>query len=146
MGGCLLIAPVFTGERTRTVIFPKGKWYDFYTGEFVAENEKKEMNTELNKIPLYVKDGGIIPMVPYSKDSESQKQPLEIRHYGELQNEFMLYDDDGLTFNYENGEFSWTKLSAKSDTDGQLLGYTKRVRGRNYSFDKMNWKFMTKNN
>ena len=143
MGDCLLVAPVFTGEQSRTVIFPKGKWYDFYTGEFVAENEKIHIKAELDKIPLYVKDGGIIPLASYPVKNGELKQPLEIRHYGEADSEYLLYDDDGLTFNYEKGDFSWTKLSVKRDFNGRLKGSIKRDKGQNYSFAKMNWKFKT---
>jgi alpha-glucosidase (family GH31 glycosyl hydrolase) len=142
MGDCLLVASVFTGEEKRMVIFPKGKWYDFYTGEFVAENEKIEINAELDEIPLFVKDGGIIPLMQDSKKDNSKKQNLEIHHYGNAVGEFMLYDDDGLTFNHENGEFSLTKLSVKRDSRGKLKGEAKR-NGKNYSFGKMNWRFMS---
>ncbi len=34
VGGYLLVAPLFTGQSERTVVLPRGKWYDFYTGEF----------------------------------------------------------------------------------------------------------------
>ena len=37
--------------------------------------------------------------------------PLEIRHYGEKSRLFRLYDDDGTTFDYEQGAYSWTELS-----------------------------------
>ena len=39
MGDCILVAPVFTGEKIRKVYLPAGKWYDFYTGELAGENE-----------------------------------------------------------------------------------------------------------
>ncbi|MFM2231507.1 MAG: hypothetical protein RJB31_208, partial [Bacteroidota bacterium] len=64
MGDNILVAPMFAGEKTRTVYFPEGKWYDFYTGEYVAENQPLVITASLEKIPLFVRDGGIIPMVP----------------------------------------------------------------------------------
>lgn len=39
VGNSLLVAPLFEGEKERKVILPKGKWYDFYTGEFAGEGE-----------------------------------------------------------------------------------------------------------
>ena len=38
-GEYLLVAPLFTGQTTRKVVLPKGKWYDFYTGEYAGDGE-----------------------------------------------------------------------------------------------------------
>ena len=64
VGNSLLVAPLFEGEKERKVILPKGKWYDFYTGEFAGEGEIISVSPGLDKIPVYVKDGGIVPMFP----------------------------------------------------------------------------------
>ena len=66
VGNSLLVAPLFEGEKERKVILPKGKWYDFYTGEFAGEGEIISVSPGLDKIPVYVKDGGIVPMFPLS--------------------------------------------------------------------------------
>ena len=66
MGDNILVAPVFEGEHSRKVFLPAGKWYDFYTGKLVGENQQVTIETPLERIPLFVRDGGIIPMVPVS--------------------------------------------------------------------------------
>ncbi len=113
-GESILVAPVFTGQKLRTVILPKGKWYDFYNGDYVGENEIITVECRLDEIPLFVKDGGIIPMIPARLHIpvNGEKLPLEVRHYGGLEGKYLLYDDDGETFDYENGYYSWTELSA----------------------------------
>ena len=63
-GENLLVAPVFTGQTSRKVILPAGKWYDFYTGKYAGDGEVITVTPGLEKIPVYVKDGGIIPMMP----------------------------------------------------------------------------------
>lgn len=103
MGPSLLVAPVFMGEKERTVVLPEGNWYDFYTGEKVGNGETIRIKTPLEQIPLFVKDGGIIPML---KDGDE----LEIRHYGEKTAYYSLYDDDGESFEYEDGVFSVTGI------------------------------------
>ena len=104
-GEYLLVAPLFTGQTTRKVVLPKGKWYDFYTGEFAGDGEVITVTPGLNKIPVYVKDGGIIPMMKpmLHAPKASEKVDLEIRHYGEKPGKYLLYDDDGETFDYEKG-------------------------------------------
>jgi alpha-glucosidase (family GH31 glycosyl hydrolase) len=77
-----LVAPLFEGEKERKVILPKGKWYDFYTGEFAGEGEIISVSPGLDKIPVYVKDGGIVPMFPPIRQIENKQYPLEVRHYG----------------------------------------------------------------
>jgi alpha-glucosidase (family GH31 glycosyl hydrolase) len=63
-GEFLLVAPLFTGQKTRKVILPKGKWFDFYTGTFAGDGQVITITPGLDRIPVYVKDGAIIPMMP----------------------------------------------------------------------------------
>jgi len=113
VGDYILVAPMFAGEKSRKVYLPRGKWYDFYTGALAGENEVITVTPGLDKIPLYVKDGGIIPMIDAQRHAPSPtaKDQLIVRHYGHADGSFMLYDDDGVSFNYERGECSFVKLS-----------------------------------
>ena len=116
-GEYLLVAPMFTGQESRKVILPKGNWYDFYTGEYAGNGEVITVTPVLEKIPVYVKDGGIIPMMAplLHAPKVGEIVNLEIRHYGSKPNSYMLYDDDGETFDYEKGEYSWRTLTVKAD-------------------------------
>lgn len=145
-GECLLVAPMFTGETKRKVLLPPGKWYDFYSGDYTGENENIEIEPGLDKIPLFVKDGGIIPMVPAILHAPKKGEilPLEIRHYGKAEGKFMLYDDDGESYDYDKGKFSWTELSVKKSKDGKLKGSVKRLDKNIYNYGKVKWVLMTK--
>lgn len=140
-GPSILVAPIFAGETSRKVILPQGKWYDFYTGEYVGEGEIIEV-TPGKDIPVYVKDGGIIPMIPSVTAIDGKKMPLEIRHYGEKSGHYSLYDDDGETFDYENGEF--TRIDIKVEVkDGKKEGKVIIPKGANvWSYDGYEFKFM----
>lgn len=122
VGEYLLVAPLFTGETERRVILPKGKWYDFYTGKLAGEGEIITVSPGLDRIPVYVKDGGIIPLWPAITELENRQYPLEIRHYGEKTSNYNLYDDDGETYNYEKGECTWISLKVDTDTKGGKRG------------------------
>lgn len=149
MGDHILVAPMFAGEKTRTVYFPEGKWYDFYTGEYVAENQPLVITASLEKIPLFVRDGGIIPMVPphFHAPAPGEKLALEIRHYGMSTGQFELYDDDGVTFDYEKGNASRTTFIVSKKGNGMLSGEVINSSGKkHYSYtDIINWRFMTRN-
>ncbi|MDH6310972.1 alpha-glucosidase (family GH31 glycosyl hydrolase) [Dysgonomonas sp. PFB1-18] len=146
-GEYLLVAPMFVGQQSRKVLLPLGNWYDFYTGEFVGNGKEITANPGLDRIPVYVKDGGVIPMmnVRLHAPSANEKVDIEIRHYGTKESSYSLYDDDGLTFDYEKGMFSWRKIEIKKDKKGQLAGkISTPEKGKPDTVGKVTFRFMTK--
>lgn len=146
-GDCLLVAPLFTRQKSRDVILPQGKWYDFYTGKHVGAGEVINVTAPLNQIPLFVKDGGIIPMIPDVDRIAKMGNniPLEIRHYGEAESTAMLYDDDGVSFDYEKGRYCWQELKATKNSEGKLEGSRSGPIGNfTPAYGKETWRFMTK--
>ncbi|MEO8111138.1 MAG: TIM-barrel domain-containing protein [Ginsengibacter sp.] len=141
-GEYLLVAPMFTGETSRKVILPKGKWYDFYNGEYAGEGEVITVTPGLDKIPVYVQDGGIIPMMPplLHAPKAGEKVDIEIRYYGEKPGKYLLYDDDGETFNYEKGDYSWREIKVENKK-GTI---SDPVKGKPNTIKNVTWKFMTK--
>ncbi|WP_044233898.1 TIM-barrel domain-containing protein [Haliscomenobacter hydrossis] len=148
MGDFILVAPMFAGETSREVYLPQGKWYDFYTGELVGENQKINITPALDKIPLFVKDGGIIPMIPTRRQAPKVGDilPLEVRHYGSAAGSFQLYDDDGISFDYEKGAHSFTRLAVAKNSVGALQGELPTLpTGKPFGYAKeIKWVFMTK--
>ena len=123
-GEYLLVAPLFKGQTERKVVLPKGKWYDFYTGKLAGDGEVINVVAGLDHIPVFVKDGGIVPMMPalLHAPASGQKFDLEIRFYGKTAGNYNLYDDDGETFDYEKGVFSWRKITVSTNKKGILAG------------------------
>ena len=146
-GECLLVAPMFTGQTSRKVILPKGKWFDFYTGQYVGDGEIITVTPGLDKIPVYVKDGGIVPMMKpmLHAPKAAEKVDLEIRYYGEKPAQYKLYDDDGETFNYERGDYSWREIKVQKDASGKFKGtISDAVKGKSNTIGNVSWNFMTK--
>ena len=145
VGNSLLVAPLFGGEKERKVILPKGKWYDFYTGEFAGEGEIISVSPGLDKIPVYVKDGGIVPMFPPIRQIDNKQYPLEVRHYGNAPGIYDLYDDDGETFNYQKGEFVRIVLTVDVDASNNKMGKASIPGGKNvWSYSDYIFRYMTK--
>ncbi len=142
MGPSMLVAPVFTGQKERNVVLPKGNWYDFYTGDFVGNGETISIQTSLEQIPLFVKDGAIIPMLTVEGNSV-KNDALEVRHYGTKTSKYLLYNDDGESYDYEKGEYTLTELSVEKNEKGELAGRAK-AENKNYSYENMAWRWMTK--
>lgn len=146
LGDYILVAPMFAGETTRKVVLPKGNWYDFYTGDPVGNGSVIEIAPGLEKIPLFVKEGGIIPMIPpvLHTPRKDDMLPLTVRHYGHAENSIQLYDDDGETFDYEKGAYARALLSVKKDKKGVLKGSAALPKSKFFHYNKVEWVFMTK--
>jgi alpha-glucosidase (family GH31 glycosyl hydrolase) len=119
-GEWLLVAPVYKSESKRDSIYlPKGSWYDYWSGQ------KTEGGTWLNnylapldKLPLFVKQGAIIPMYPaMNYDSEKKTDTLTLAIYPYQKSAFDLYEDDGLTRQYKTGAFTKTLISVDATHD-----------------------------
>ena len=137
------MAPLFAGEKSRKIILPKGKWYDFYTGKLVGEEQIIEVTSNLDNIPVFVRDGGIIPMSAISETMG--KSNLIVRHYGEKTANYKLYDDDGETFDYEKGAYSWRNIFITKNNKGILTGTISTAENdKPNSFDAITFEFMTK--
>jgi alpha-glucosidase (family GH31 glycosyl hydrolase) len=120
-GPSILVAPFYGKDGwTREVTLPAGLWYDFYTGEPAGGGERITWAAPDGRIPLFVRDGAVIPML---KDAVANTErayggALEIRHYGRAAGTFDLYEDDGKTFDYEKGEYRIRRLTVSPDAKG----------------------------
>lgn len=145
-GEYLLVAPMFAGQTERSVVLPQGDWYDFYTGEYAGNGEKIKVTPGLDRIPVYVKDGAVIPFMQplLHAPCPGQKVNLEIRHYGKAEGAYRLYDDDGETFDYEKGAYSWRDIRVTRDRKGRLKGtLSKAEKGKPDHIATVTWRFMT---
>ncbi|GAB4051473.1 TIM-barrel domain-containing protein [Spirosoma litoris] len=146
VGDFLLVAPLFAGETSRKVVLPAGNWYDFYTGKVVGNGEVIDVKPASLAIPVFVKEGGIIPMIPFQLHTpgETEKLPLQVRHYGTTEASWNLYDDDGITFDYEKGKYSWAQLTVKKDKKGKLSGSWIAPKDPSFHYTNTTWEFMTR--
>lgn len=112
-GQAFLVAPFESTKNFGNVYFPKGKWYNLYTGEQEQGNTEKIIRLSLNKLPVYVKESSIIPMQSLIQTTaEKPSDTLTIHVYkGDVNNHFIYYEDDGETFNYEKNDFYQRTIS-----------------------------------
>jgi alpha-glucosidase (family GH31 glycosyl hydrolase) len=127
----ILVAPVFTSQKERKVVLPKGNWYDFYTGIYAGNGETVTIKTSLEQILLFVKDGAITPMLNATEGSNQKNTgSLEVRYYGTKENQFLLYNDDGESYNYENGEYTLTELRVERKKNSKLVAKSKPLNSK----------------
>jgi len=118
IGENLLVAPVVNStESTKRLYLPEGKWYDWINNKVVNGGEWKIFEVPLNKIALYIKEGGMIPMQEVQNYiGEKKIEQLELVVCPSQKSEYTLYEDDGLSYKYETGKYSLTKFSLEKDT------------------------------
>jgi alpha-D-xyloside xylohydrolase len=127
-GPALLVNPVTEPQASsRRVYLPAAGWYDFWTGKLVKGGQSIEASAPMERIPLFVRAGSILPLGPdIEYASEKSADPLEIRVYRGADGTFTLYEDEGDNYNYEKGAhstipFSWDN-SSQSLTIGDRTG------------------------
>jgi alpha-D-xyloside xylohydrolase len=100
--------PAEPRQKTRTVYLPAGnQWIDFWTGEVLAGGKSVVADAPIDKIPLMVRSGSIIPMGPFVQYStERPADPIELRIYPGANGSFTLYEDENDNYNYEKGVYS----------------------------------------
>jgi alpha-D-xyloside xylohydrolase len=141
-GPAFLVAPVTEqGQTKRPVYLPAGTaWYDYWTNQRYEGGQTIKVDAPINRMPLFVKAGSIVPMGA-AVQSTAEKQALEsIRVYPGADARFTLYDDDGTTNAYrKNGgtkaELMWNErtraLTAKSKLpSGQAVGSLVQIVGQ----------------
>jgi len=111
-GPALLVSPVYTeGATTRTVYLPNATWYDFWTGEKQEGGKRIEADAPLNKLPLFVRAGSIVPLGPAMEwSTEKPADPLEVRVYAGADGDFTLYEDENDGYAYTKGAHATVAL------------------------------------
>jgi alpha-glucosidase (family GH31 glycosyl hydrolase) len=97
---------------TRRVYLPNSIWYDFWTGERIEGRREIERKVDLETMPLFVRAGSIVPLGPVKQfTAEKVDGPLSISVYPGADGSFLLYEDDGASFNYRKGEWMGIEMA-----------------------------------
>ncbi len=135
-GKAILVAPITrAGISEWDVYLPKAAiWYDFWTGKRFEGGQYIETNAPLDKIPLFIRSGSILPLgKPVQYTGEKPADTLEIRVYKGADGIFTLYEDETDNYNYEKGiyatiTFTWNDAKGAltiSDRHGSFPGMLK---------------------
>jgi len=124
-GPALLINPVTEYKsRKRSVYLPAGTgWYELETGKYLEGGQKIIADAPYTDIPVYVKEGSIIPFGPEIQYSdEKPANPLILYVYTGKNGEFELYEDENVNYNYEKGKFSIIPFNYDEKTHTLTIG------------------------
>jgi alpha-glucosidase len=121
LGENLMAAPVYRpGVEYRAVYLPQGTWYDWWSGDRYEGETHILAHAPLERMPLYVRAGTIIPMQPVMQyTNERPIDHLTLRIWQGM-GEYTLYEDDGQSFEYQNGAWCTTRYRVHVQ-DGQTI-------------------------
>lgn len=124
-GPNLLVCPVYTYlARERKVYLPaSANWYDLLNGEFFEGGKTYTVEAPLEKIPVFVREGAIIPTGPDIQNiNEKLCDPITIYVFAGKNGEFTLYEDEGTNYDYEQGLFSNIKFDYNEENKTLKIG------------------------
>ena len=106
------------------VYLPEGTgWWDFWSNAFHAGGQTIQRVAPIDIMPVYVKAGSIIPFGPAVQyAAEKPWDDLEIRVYPGANGDFILYEDEGDNYNYEQGAFTEIPLRWDDDHGTLIIG------------------------
>jgi alpha-glucosidase (family GH31 glycosyl hydrolase) len=115
-GDDLLVAPVTReGATAWPVYLPAGRWFDFWTGEPHAGPGGLTVAAPLDRMPLLVRTGAILPLGPVVQHTgERPLDELTLQIYPEATSRFELYEDDGRTNAYLRGQYALTPITCEA--------------------------------
>ncbi|RLF98925.1 MAG: alpha-glucosidase, partial [Thaumarchaeota archaeon] len=109
-GSHILVAPIVVKKEEREIYLPKGHWYDFWADKpFYSYGEEKKIEASLDIMPIYLRNGAIIPMqepIHYVGEKEIEELEVLIFAEGDVKSEQVIYEDDGVSYDYEKGVYN----------------------------------------
>jgi alpha-glucosidase (family GH31 glycosyl hydrolase) len=119
-GDELLVAPVVAPGGDRTVWLPPGNWIGFFDGKRYEGGASFNAHYGVDQTPVFVRDGAIVPEQPADLASPKEKPlgRLVVNVYGAGNGKFDLYEDDGISVDYERHRYALTPMRYERGTDG----------------------------
>ena len=103
--------PIQESLKTREVYLPKGGWYSFWTNIYYEGGQTIVADAPIDIVPIFVRAGSILPMTQSMQYvDELQNVKIDLHVYTGIDSEFELYEDEGNSYRYEEGEYAITKI------------------------------------
>ena len=123
-GPAFLVAPeTEQGETERKVYLPAGcDWYNYWTNERLHGGQTIVASAPIDTLPLFVRAGSIVPLGSEVQSASQPQTIASIRVYPGADGSITLFQDDGKTYSYENGDGSIAKLTWNEATQQLTSG------------------------
>ncbi|HEY1889999.1 MAG TPA: TIM-barrel domain-containing protein [Steroidobacteraceae bacterium] len=121
-GAQMLVAPVLAADGKRTIYLPPGSWIDFFTGKRYRGDSTLTARYAVDATPVFVREGAIIPQQEAPRPhARAGLDDLTLDVYGEGNGRFDLYEDDGVSLDYEHGGHALTPMTYRTSAGSHRL-------------------------
>ncbi len=115
VGPFIMIAPILEkGKVSRSVYFPDGLWYDFWSNERITGGINYEIRAPLERLPIFIRAGATIPVGDVAKNTNHNQGNLRILIYPGRSARFEIYEDDGVS---EHSDFCSREVCVETEKD-----------------------------
>jgi alpha-D-xyloside xylohydrolase len=124
-GPAILVNPVLEAGATKRRVYSPASaaWYDFWTGNSLIRGNEIEANAPLDRMPLFVRAGSIVPMGPQIEYAgQDPAGPIELRIYRSADGKFDLCEDAGDGYEYEKGQHSVIPIRWNDHSSSLTIG------------------------
>ncbi|HZD30616.1 MAG TPA: TIM-barrel domain-containing protein [Candidatus Angelobacter sp.] len=124
-GPSILVSPVLAPNAVRRTLYlpDSPAWYDFWTGTSQRGGQEIDASAPLDRIPLYVRAGSILPLGPEIQYADEKPAgPIELRIYRGTDGSFNLYQDAGDSYDYDKGAHAVIPLHWSESTRTLSIG------------------------
>ena len=123
LGNELLVAPVHEKGMKETLLhLPRGKWINYWTGDIYEGQMEHLVAAPLELIPLFVRQGSVIPERGYTSSVEKgTNDTLTLHVYPGADGSFTLIEDDGCSNDYLKGSYATTMITLKEEANGFVM-------------------------
>ncbi len=134
-GPSIMVIPVKSTQQSTEVYFPKGIWYSFYTDKKVKGKQTKLVEAPLNKLPVFIKEGAIIPIQKLVQNTEeNQGDTLELHLYNGNKGSYTYYEDDGVSYEYLKNKYYKRQITYKGIKNQLILSKPEGEINSKYKF------------
>jgi len=147
-GENILVAPVVSNQNYAKVYLPEGEWYRYSNDNYYPGNNEIIAEAPIHDLPVYIKGSAIIPMQSVTQStSEKTDEILYLHIYkGRKESSFQYYEDDGVTYNFETGQYYTRTINYNphkkeitlAGKEGNYATKFKKVRILLHNFDPIN--------
>jgi alpha-D-xyloside xylohydrolase len=131
MGDNVLVAPVTAGKSMKKVYLPEGDWYCFWTDRKYKGGTWYELDVPLDRIPVYIKNGTLLPLAkPVEYLTSDTRFDITVMCYGEEYNDFVLFEDDGVSYDYKKGKYNYVILTQLKGREFRVVRTSKHCEER----------------
>ena len=119
-GKDMVVCPLTAAQKgEREGYLPGGTWYDLFSGEEIAGGRQFHISADVEKIPVYVRDGAVVPFAePVQCVREDTVFRMHVKHFGKKAGSFVLYEEDFATYDHEKKGFGRIRISV--DETGKM--------------------------